>query len=98
MDAEYEWDEEKNQRNIAKHGIDFRAAIQVFKDETALLEKNDYVDGEQRYSITGWVGFALLVFVVHVVRERDGREVYRVISARPATRQERKRYEEQNED
>ena len=78
---EFEWDEDKNDVNIAKHGIDFRDAIRVFDDERCLTRedrRNDY--GESRVQLLGAVQSHLL-FVVYTERHGD---TIRIISARLA--------------
>jgi len=101
----YEWDEGKNRENRRKHGgIGFEMATTVFDDEYRILIK-DRVDetGEQRWHAIGWaaiepdVGDVLLV--VHVYREdENGEEFIRIISARKASPDEFRRYQEQEVD
>ncbi len=87
----FEWDDEKNRRNIEKHGIGFLTAIRIFEGPvvTQIDNRRDY--GEIRRQTIGAVADVLVILVVHT--QRDGR--VRVISARRANRQERKRYEEE---
>lgn len=87
----FEWDQEKNRTNIEKHGIGFSTAIRIFEGPviTQLDNSRDY--GEVRQQTIGAVANVLVILVVHT--DRDGR--VRVISARRANRQERKRYEEE---
>ena len=82
-----EWDENKNQQNIKKHGISFQTAALVFADE----ERIEYLDklhsqDEERYVVLGCVQGIL--YVVYTMRD----EYARLISARMATRYERKIY------
>jgi uncharacterized DUF497 family protein len=86
---DFEWDEAKNQTNIAKHGIDFAVAIRIFSGPvvTSIDDRCDY--GEVRHVTTGVVEGLLVIAVVHT--DRFGR--YRIISARPASKRERKLYE-----
>jgi len=90
--VKFEWDARKNLRNIEKHGLAFEDAIEVFEDRRQLSEPARSVAGEVRVQTIGSVPFGI-VFVVHTVRIVDGVEVTRIISARQASRQERKRYE-----
>jgi len=80
---EFEWGEDKNEENFAKHGFDFEHAIQIFDGPI-----RQYVDarpwGEQRIVATGRVKGK---FITVVDTRRGGR--YRIISARPARRNER---------
>ena len=84
----FEWDEEKNKRNIQKHGIDFVDVPDVFKllMLTGLNHRKEY--GEDR-----WIGIGLLknIVVVVVFTERKD-EITRLISARKATKHEREEY------
>ena len=93
---EFEWDENKNRANIAKHGIDFQQAKAVFDDPSLLTRIDDRFEyGEVREVSIGQMPLvtqrqSLIVVVVHT--ERDG--ITRLISARKATKQERRLYEE----
>jgi uncharacterized DUF497 family protein len=93
---EFEWDEQKNRVNITKHGIDFEQAKAVFDDPHLVTRVDDRFDyGEVREVSIGQMplvtqGQALIVLVVHT--ERNG--IIRIISARKATKQERRLYEE----
>ena len=85
MSLEFEWDEEKEQINIAKHGIDFATASHVFLDPDRLEyydEKHSTTD-EDRYITIGFVADVLTV----VYTER--RDALRIISARIATKKEK---------
>lgn len=91
---EFEWDEEKNQKNFAKHEISFEVATQVFYDPLAKFILERIVDGEERWHVIGRaIGLPLLV-VVHTYRDNNGKERVRIISARQASAHERRRYEE----
>lgn len=87
----FEWDEEKNQANIRKHGLDFCDAWQIFQPPLVIdLDlRTDY--GEDR-----WIGIGLLgsrtVVVTFTVR---GAETRRIISLRKALRHEREKFEEE---
>ena len=86
----FEWDERKNEVNIAKHGIDFADAPRIFAAPllVALDDRQDY--GESR-----WIGLGLLDgrAVVVVYTEPDENTI-RFISVRKALAHERKRYEQ----
>lgn len=86
---EFEWDEDKEQINIKKHGIDFSTAALVFGDNNR-IEKYDGVhsDDEDRYITIGSIGNMVVVMVVYT--ERSG--AIRIISARIASRREREAY------
>lgn len=92
----WSWDPTKDRINRRKHGIGFETALRVFADPFALSEMERLVEGEERWQTIGEVEGLLTVLVAHTFREEDdGTETVRIISARRATRQERKRYEEE---
>ena len=96
MAVRFEWDENKNRTNIAKHGIEFTAVVAVFDDPLSLTIPDHVADGERRYRT---IGSALngVVLVAHTLREvSQNDELVRVISARYARSSERKAYEEGN--
>ena len=89
-----EWDVLKNLCNLAKHDIDFETAQRVFEDPLHLTVPDQVIDLEMRWRTIGWVGGQLLVVVVHTDREDErGEPVLRIISARKATKHERRDYE-----
>ena len=88
---EFEWDEHKNNININKHGIDFRAAAKVFNDPHFLVnEDNRHNYDEQRYQIIGAVEPHGVLFVVYTERREN---TIRIISARQANKKERRLYQ-----
>ena len=90
----WEWDENKDRANRRKHGLSFETASLVFRYPTA-VSFPDPNAGEERWRTVGMVGNAV-VMVVHTEPDlKDGVEVGRIISARKATRRERKNYEEE---
>jgi hypothetical protein len=87
---EFEWDADKSDVNMKKHGVSFHEASTVFADPLALTFNDpDHSIGEHRFLTFGYSRSKQLLVVVHT--ERRGRT--RLISARRATRQERKIYE-----
>jgi uncharacterized DUF497 family protein len=84
---EYEWDPEKAQSNVVKHGIRFADAVGVFTDEYAVMVE-DPDDEEHRYIALGLDSLFRIVVVVYTWRNHT----IRLISARKATRKERKQY------
>lgn len=93
----FDWNEEKSRRNRAKHKVSFETASLVFEDPYALSIQERVVEGEQRWQTLGLVGGPVVLAVAHTVREENGEEVVRIISARKATRRERRVYEEGHE-
>ena len=83
----YEWDEDKRQANIVKHGVDF-AAMDAFQWDTA-VGAFDHRHGEPRWLATGFIDLQL-----HVVAYAVRGDVVRIISLRRATPQERRRHGE----
>jgi uncharacterized DUF497 family protein len=94
MAVSFVWDKDKNQRNLAKHGVSFESAILVFSDPLMIAFPERIVEGEQRWHSIGSAGGIVIVTVAHTVALTDSGEVIRIISARKATPSERKRYEE----
>ena len=85
----YEWDPNKAIANIEKHGIDFADAVTVFDDGHAItIDDPDY--DEQRFVTIAMDAFGQILVVVYTWRGN----IIRLISARKATKRERKQYEE----
>ncbi len=93
MLVRFEWDESKDLSNFRKHGIRFRTATRVFEDPNYMMEQDREVDDEERWQTIGWAGDVLLLTVAHTVEDEADDLVVRIISARRATVQERRRYE-----
>jgi uncharacterized DUF497 family protein len=88
---EFEWNPNKSDANLKKHGITFHEASTVFGDPLAITFSDpDHSMGEYRLLTFGYSRAGKLTVVVHT--ERRGKT--RIISARRATRQERKIYED----
>ena len=98
MIMKFEWDDTKNRANLRKHGVSFETASLVFTDPFAWMLQDRVVDGELRWQAIGRVAEELVLVVAHAVHSHDDEEVIRIISARKALKQERKRYEEQSYD
>jgi uncharacterized DUF497 family protein len=94
------WDDAKNESNQRKHGISFECAKLVFDDPLHVSRQDRIENGEQRWQTVGMVGGVALLLVAHTWYETDSdetglsRERIRIISARLATRLERKIYEQ----
>ena len=89
---EFEWDDEKERRNIRIHKIDFSTAAHVFADEYR-IEKFDgkHSEEEDRYKVIGSICGHLTVVVVSYTMRNNGKTI-RMISARPALKHEREEY------
>jgi uncharacterized DUF497 family protein len=86
----FEWDPWKAEANQRKHGISFSEASTAFGDPlAATIEDPSHSDFELRFITMGVSSEGWLMVVSHT----DTGESVRIISARPATSQERKRYE-----
>jgi uncharacterized DUF497 family protein len=83
------WDGDKAGRNARKHGVTFEEAATVFSDPLALI-----VEDERHPENARIIGESLAARILLVVFIERGRDVVRLLSARRATRQERRRYEE----
>jgi uncharacterized DUF497 family protein len=87
---EFEWDDAKAKVNLAKHGVAFQEAATLFGDPLAMTYFDpDHSDDEDRYITFGTAASGRLLVVSHT----DRGDVTRIISARAATRRERKAYE-----
>jgi len=84
----FEWDDNKRRSNVAKHGIDFSDAAEVFADSKQSTFRSSSRSGEQRYVSVG-VARGRLIAVVFTQR---GDKV-RIISARAARKIERAQYD-----
>lgn len=88
----FEWDPKKAEANVRKHGVTFDEACTAFADPLALLVSDpDHSFGEERYLVLGMSDQHQLLVVSFA--ERPPRT--RLISARRATRHERRLYEEE---
>ena len=87
----FEWDENKNQLNIKKHGISFEEASSVFYDDEALIISDEaHSENEERFVMIGFSYKYNLLVVCHCYRQNES--IIRIISARKATNSERKEY------
>lgn len=90
----FEWDPEKNETNLTKHGIGFVAAIRVFDDPLRIeLDSSRPEHGESRNKVIGIVD-SKHVTVVYT----DRGEVRRIISARRSRTNERRHYDQAEAD
>lgn len=86
----FEWDPEKAKRNVAKHGVSFKEASTAFGDPRSItIFDPDHSEDEQRFILLGRTYANHLVVVVHTERG----PAVRIISARLATKRERRTYE-----
>jgi uncharacterized protein len=87
----FEWEPKKADANLRKHAVSFEEATTALRDDLAVTGRDpDHSLNEERYVTFGVSAQGRLLVVAHTER----RGVIRIISARPATRSERKIYEE----
>jgi hypothetical protein len=87
----FEWDQRKDSANRRKHGVEFEEAATVFDDPLSVtIPDPDHASDEERFVIVGLSSQQSLLVVVHTI----GGERIRLISARPASKHERRKYEE----
>ncbi len=92
MPLRFAWDPRKAASNTRKHGVSFQEAATAFADPLSLTVPDpDHSEAEARFLLVGLSNRRRLVVVTHVERDDD---LVRLISARLATRRERRQYEE----
>ena len=84
----YQWDRNKAATNLNKHDIDFADAVSIFSDDLAITIFDNRFQ-EERF-ITIGIDCFKRILVVYTMRDNE----IRLISARKATRKERRQYEE----
>lgn len=89
----FEWDPDKARRNLADHRVAFEDAIHVWNDPLHALMLESIRSHEERWLAIGMAGSQTLV-VVHTYPDPNDDQTIRIISARLATRQEKRRYGE----
>lgn len=91
MELRFEWDEEKATSNGRKHGVSFEEAATVFANPLAAIFTDEtHSEGEVREIIIGHSSAGRLIVISFTEREN----AIRIISARKATKNERRDYEE----
>jgi uncharacterized DUF497 family protein len=91
MSLQFEWDPKKAKSNLAKHGVSFEEAVTVFSDPLArIFDDDEHSEDELREIIIGNSAQKDLLLVSFTAFE----DRVRILSARKATRTERKDYEE----
>jgi uncharacterized DUF497 family protein len=93
MALEFEWDPVKAELNLKEHGVSFDEATTIFRDTLSItISDPDHSDYEHRFIDIGMSHRMRLLVVSYTERKHK----IRIISARRATRAERKNYEETN--
>ena len=85
-----EWDPAKAASNLGKHGISFSDVEPAFYDEFALSMPDPFSLSEERFIVVGRDALGRVLAIAYTCRG----EYIRVISARPATKAERRTYEQ----
>ena len=94
MELIFEWDSDKAQSNLRKHGVSFEEAKTVFNDPLLLTYPDDFHSAtEDRLISIGYSGRQRLLLVVHTEQDQANELLIRIISSRHATAAERKTYE-----
>jgi uncharacterized DUF497 family protein len=90
----FDWDSNKNVKNIEKHGISFGHAQEIFLDplHLSILDKR-FSDFEERWITAGAGENGEIIVVAHRYFVEESEERIRMISARGATPEERRQYE-----
>ena len=89
-----EWDHAKSESNMNKHGVSFGEAREVFNDPLHLsIRYERFTYFEERWITVGQAGDRQILVVVNLFFDDDGEEVIRIISARDATKNERRQNE-----
>lgn len=88
--SEFEWDEDKAESNLKKHHVSFAEAANIFNDPNiASIPDPDHSEVEDRFISIGRSFIARILIVIHTFRSTR----IRLISARKATKAEKKKYE-----
>ena len=91
---QFEWNPEKAEANLKKHGVSFEEAKTVFGDFLArIFDDEEHSFEEKRNGIVGHSSKTRLLIISYTEREND---TIRIISARETTSRERRKYEDEN--
>ncbi len=94
MNNLFEWNPEKAEANLKKHGVSFEEAMSVFLDPLSITVGDPlHSDEENRFIITGFSENGRQLVIAHT----DRNDKIRIISARLATPNERRKYEQETE-
>jgi uncharacterized DUF497 family protein len=92
----FEWDPVKAKENLRKHGVSFGRAAEILLDALAVsIVDVEHSEAEERWVTTGRDTRGRILILIHTFSEVSAEECkIRIISARKATKQEAKQYEE----
>lgn len=94
MEYCFSWHDAKADINLRKHHVDFEKAKEVFFDPLHLSIQDRHEYGEERWQTLGRVDGQVVLLVAHTLQEEKLTHIH-IISARKATKHERKFYENQ---
>jgi uncharacterized protein len=89
--VKFEWDSKKAKHNEKKHGVSFEEAATCFDDAHGCYFRNDSPSYEDRLILIAMSSRTRVLYVVHA---EVGRDSIRIVSARKASRSQRRRYDE----
>ena len=90
----FDWDARKSQSNRRKHGVSFEEAATAFLDPDGLDgEDSEHSEIEIRRLRLAKSSLGNVLLIAYTVRSKNNEEITRIISARRASRKERKKYE-----
>ena len=89
----FDWDPAKAHANLRKNRVSFEMAVTVFDDPLHLSILDSASATEERWVTIGLAADKQTLVVVHTYQTRSGAELLRIISARLATKHERRQYE-----
>jgi hypothetical protein len=94
----FTWDSRKASSNLSKHEVSFEEAVTVFADPLAIIAED--AEHPEREIIIGlsMASRVLVTVFIEVNHDDESEDEVRIISARPATKHERRRYEEGEEE
>lgn len=89
----FEWDNNKNQENIIKHGVDFNEATTIFFNDYLEIPDLDHSEFEERFIAIGTSALLRELVVCYCIRKTiDNDKVTRIITARKANQSERRMF------
>jgi uncharacterized protein len=90
----FDWDPRKAKNNRLKHRVSFEEAATAFLDPAGLDgEDIEHSESEERRLRLAKSSLGRVLVIAYTMRRRDDEEITRIISARGASRKERKKYE-----
>ncbi|MCR4317142.1 MAG: BrnT family toxin [Planctomycetes bacterium] len=90
----FEWDEEKSNSNLKKHKVGFEEATDIFRDPLQLsVYDEEHSKHEERWVTFGISRIGRILAVMHTVNVKKSSILFRIFSARRATKNEIKEYE-----